>query len=66
MFSTVPGFDSPKAALRSEKDVYVSASAATAELLNRNPKGESFASAGDDMFLVELLAAGRNWRNGGV
>jgi hypothetical protein len=35
-------------------------------LLNRNPKGESFSSAGDDMFLVELLAAGRNWRTGGL
>lgn len=50
MFSTVPGFDSPKAALRSEKDVYVSANAAATELLNRNPKGESFSSAGDDIF----------------
>ena len=51
MFSTVPGFDSPKAALRSEKDVYVSANAAATELLNRNPKGESFSSVGDDMLL---------------
>jgi hypothetical protein len=55
MFSTVPGFDSPKAALRSEKDVYVSANAAATELLNRNPKGESFSSAGDDMLLEAPL-----------
>jgi hypothetical protein len=60
MFSTVPGFDSPKAALRSEKDVYVSASAATTELLKRNPNGKSFSSSSDDMFMARLLVPGTN------
>jgi hypothetical protein len=64
MFSTVPGFDSPRAALRSEKDVYVSANAAATELLNRNPKGESFSSSSDDIFMAEVCAAVKNWRNG--
>jgi hypothetical protein len=60
MFSTVPGFDSPKAALRSEKDVYVSARARVTELLNRNPKGESFPSVIDDMFMTRLPVTGKN------
>jgi hypothetical protein len=64
MFSTVPGFDSPRAALRSEKDVYVSANAAATELLNRNPMGESFSSSIDDIFMAEVGAAVKNWRNG--
>jgi hypothetical protein len=53
MFSTVPGFGSPKAALRSEKDVYVSARAAATALLYRKPKGESFSSAIDDILVLE-------------
>jgi len=60
MFSTVPGFDSPNDALRSEKDAYVSAKATATELLNRKPKGESFSRAIDDMFVARLLMTGKN------
>ena len=49
MFSTVPGFDNPKASRRSEKDVYVSPRAAAIELLTRKLKGESFSNVTDDM-----------------
>lgn len=50
ILSTDPGFDSPNAALRSEKDVYVSDRAAATALLYKNPKGASFSSAiVDDM-----------------
>ena len=52
MFSTVPGFDSPRAALLSEKDMYVSAKAAATELLKRKPKGNSFSSVTDDMIVM--------------
>ena len=44
MFSTVPGFESPNAALRSEKDKYVSAKATEIALLYKKPKGDSFSS----------------------
>jgi len=56
MFSTVPGFGSPNASLRWEKDVYVSAKAATIELLKRNARGDSFSSAIDDMMMWQLLS----------
>ncbi len=60
MFSTVPGLDSPKAALRSERDVYVSARATVTALLYRNPKGESFSSAIVDMIdIVKVVAKKR-------
>jgi hypothetical protein len=52
MFSTVPGFDSPKASRRSENDVYVSARAAAIELLKRKLKGDSFSNVSDDMIAV--------------
>lgn len=52
MFSTVPGFDRPRASLRSEKDVYVSDRAAAIELLKRKPKGDSFSSVIDDMIVL--------------
>jgi hypothetical protein len=52
MFSTVPGFDNPKASLRSEKDVYVSARAAAIELLKRKPNGDSFSDVIDDMMML--------------
>jgi len=51
MFATEPGFDSPKAALRSWKELYVSARAAVTELWHRKPKGDSFSSAIDDIFV---------------
>lgn len=52
MFSTVPGFDNPKASRRSEKDVYVSARAVAIELLNRKFKGDSLSNMTDDMIAV--------------
>ena len=51
ILSTDPGFDNPNAALRSEKDVYVSARAAETALLYRNPRGASFSSAIVDMMV---------------
>lgn len=45
MFSTVPGFDNPKAALRSENEMYESARPTEMGLLYRKPKGESFSSS---------------------
>jgi hypothetical protein len=40
--------------------VYVSARARVTELLNRNPKGESFPSVIDDMFMTRLPVTGKN------
>jgi hypothetical protein len=39
--------------------VYVSASAATTELLKRKPNGKSFSSSSDDMSMARLLWPGR-------
>ena len=52
MFSTVPGFDSPKASRRSENEMYVSARAPAIELLKRKFKGDSFSNVTDDMIAV--------------
>lgn len=55
MFSTVPGFASPKAARFSANDVYVSAKATERALLVKKPKGESFSSAIAEDILCERL-----------
>ncbi len=66
MFSTVPGFDNPRAALRSEKEVYVSAKATVIALLYRKPKGVSFSKDIDiSIGLEQAINGARRSSSGG-
>lgn len=64
ILATVPGFDSPKASLRSEKDLYVSARTAVTALFSRKPKGASFSSSKDDIAPRQMGLRVAGWRDG--
>lgn len=66
MFSTVPGFDSPKASLLSEKAVYVLARAATIELLKSMPKGDSLSRIDDMIAYAVRIGVRDRWSKEGT